>query len=94
MDEFNLTFPWLPSWFFHASAIQEKLKEQIKDVEAEQAKEVPLSWVGVAEVSYWRSFFCIANHVGTVELRAFLMHLVAWQLKAVQLERTCNPLLA
>ncbi|KAH0697393.1 hypothetical protein KY289_014875 [Solanum tuberosum] len=30
-------------------AIREKLKEQIKGVEAVQAKEVPLSWVGVAE---------------------------------------------
>ncbi|KAM3363309.1 protein PTST, chloroplastic isoform X3 [Capsicum galapagoense] len=35
--------------FSRLEAIQEKLKEQIKDVEAEQAKEVPLSWVGVAE---------------------------------------------
>ncbi|CAN4083121.1 unnamed protein product [Withania somnifera] len=35
--------------FSRLEAIQEKLKEQIKDVEAVQAKEVPLSWVGVAE---------------------------------------------
>ncbi|GAA0168235.1 hypothetical protein LIER_22997 [Lithospermum erythrorhizon] len=30
-------------------AIQEKLKEQIKDVNAEQSKDVPLSWSGMAE---------------------------------------------
>lgn len=35
--------------FSRLEAIREKLKEQIKDVEAVQAKEVPLSWVGVAE---------------------------------------------
>jgi len=47
------------TWHFHdrhldtfcSEAIQEKLAAQIKDVEAAQAKEVPLSWVGVAEVS-------------------------------------------
>ncbi|XP_009586818.1 protein PTST, chloroplastic isoform X3 [Nicotiana tabacum] len=35
--------------FSRLGAIQEKLAAQIKDVEAAQAKEVPLSWVGVAE---------------------------------------------
>ncbi|XP_049385223.1 protein PTST, chloroplastic [Solanum stenotomum] len=35
--------------FSRLEAIREKLKEQIKGVEAVQAKEVPLSWVGVAE---------------------------------------------
>lgn len=35
--------------FSRLEAISEKLKEQIKGVEAVQAKEVPLSWVGVAE---------------------------------------------
>lgn len=35
--------------FSRLEAIREKLKEQIKDVEAVKAKEVPLSWVGVAE---------------------------------------------
>ncbi|CAN4079883.1 unnamed protein product [Withania somnifera] len=35
--------------FSRLEVIREKMKEQIKDVEAVQAKEVPLSWVGVAE---------------------------------------------
>ncbi|OIT33276.1 PREDICTED: protein PTST, chloroplastic isoform X1 [Nicotiana attenuata] len=35
--------------FSRLGAIQKKLMVQIKDVEAAQAKEVPLSWVGVAE---------------------------------------------
>ncbi|XP_055804898.1 protein PTST, chloroplastic isoform X2 [Solanum dulcamara] len=35
--------------FSRLEAIREKLKEQIKGVEAVQAKEVALSWVGVAE---------------------------------------------
>ncbi|XP_075105931.1 protein PTST, chloroplastic isoform X1 [Nicotiana tabacum] len=36
--------------FSRLGAIQEKLTAQIKDVEVAQSKEVPLSWVGVAEV--------------------------------------------
>lgn len=35
--------------FSRLEAIREKLKEQIKGVEAIEAKEVPLSWIGVAE---------------------------------------------
>ncbi|XP_075105932.1 protein PTST, chloroplastic isoform X2 [Nicotiana tabacum] len=35
--------------FSRLGAIQEKLTAQIKDVEVAQSKEVPLSWVGVAE---------------------------------------------
>lgn len=31
-------------------AVQEKLEEQIKDVDAAQPQEVPLFWHGVAEV--------------------------------------------
>lgn len=37
-------------------AVLEKLKEQIKDVEVAQSKEVPLFWYGVAEVSRYLVF--------------------------------------
>lgn len=51
MDERNLTFHDRHLDTLCSEAIQEKLTAQIKDVEVAQSKEVPLSWVGVAEVS-------------------------------------------
>lgn len=37
--------------FTVAKAVQEKMREQTKDVDAAQSKEVPVYWYGVAEVS-------------------------------------------
>lgn len=53
---------------FWCIAVHEKLKEQIKDVDAARSKEIPLFWCGMAEVSgkkcafiYQKFFFTNKN---------------------------------
>ena len=46
-------------------AVHEKLKEQIKDVDAVQSKEVSLFWCGMAEVNVQSHTFVIPfSHIG------------------------------
>lgn len=49
-----LTKVLLPT-FFWCKAVHEKVKQQIKDVDAAESKEVPLFWCGMAEVNRQKS---------------------------------------
>lgn len=84
---------WKLSYFltkilFHVlsvcEAVHEKLKEQIKDVDAAQSKEVSLFWCGMAEVNVQSHTFVIHfSHIGVLkydEMGLFITKEKAWRI--------------